>query len=211
MSTSGPAPQTEKPADWRARLRGSRFGTLAVLVVTTALVLVGAYLIDRPDPGASTTDSDVTAVELMGEQSGPPPKVGEPAQDFTAMTVDGQEVSLSQFKGRPVWLTFGASWCASCRAEFPDVQTVHSQSGDDGPVVLSVYLSEGTSTVRDFTQRTGLTFTHIPDPQTRLASMYRVMGVPTHYFIDTAGVLRSVEIGALPKDRMDAHLAELTP
>src|SRR5665647_2652833 len=61
--------------------------------------------------------SGTTAVELSGPGGGAAPKIGSPAQDFTGTTVDGKEVSLSSLKGHPVWLTFGASWCAACVAE----------------------------------------------------------------------------------------------
>ncbi len=196
---SGPAP------DWRARLRGSRLGTLAVLTLTTLLVMAGAYLINRPDPAAE----GVTSVQLTGEQVGPAPKVGEPAQDFAATTVDGTRISLAGYRGKPVWLTFGASWCASCRAEAPDIQAAYGRAKAGGTVVLGVYLSEPAEQVRDFAGRLGLTYPQVADPQTRIASAYRVMGVPTHVFVDVKGVVRAIHVGVLTGERMDAALADI--
>ncbi|GAB2961460.1 hypothetical protein GCM10027280_57800 [Micromonospora polyrhachis] len=197
---------TDRPAGWRARIRTSRVGTLAVLAVTTVLVMGAAYLVDRPDPDAD----GVTAVELTGAASGPPPAVGKPAQDFTATTVDGQPVSLSEHKGKPIWLTFGASWCAPCRAEAPDIQAAYDQAKANGVVVIAVYLSEDAKDVRDYAIRLGLDFLHVADPETRIASAYRVMGIPTHYFINRAGELHSIKVGVLNRARMDAALAEIS-
>lgn len=61
------------------------------------------------------------AVQVTGDTSGPAPEVDKPAQDFAARTVKGEPISLSGLKGRPVWLTFGASWCTARRAEAPDM------------------------------------------------------------------------------------------
>ena len=165
----------------------------------------GAYLINRPDPAPG----GVTTVQLKGALAGPAPKVGEPAQDFTATTIDGKATSLAAYRGKPVWLTFGASWCASCRAEAPDIQAAYERAKSSGVVVLGVYLSEDATAVRDFAGRLGLTYPQMADPQTKIASAYRVMGVPTHVFVDRSGIVRSIQVGVLTQERMDTALAEL--
>ncbi|GAB78809.1 Peroxiredoxin [Austwickia chelonae] len=199
--------------DWRARLRSSRFGTIGVLLVTLVLVMGGAYLVNRPAGDTSTPTAQGTEklspVQLKGGASGPAPKVGEPAPEFSSATADGQEISLSQYAGRPVWLTFGASWCSACRAEFPDVQATHAAAKPDGLAVIGIYLSEEASSVKEFTQRLKLDFTHVPDPQTRIASAYRVMGVPAHVFIDKEGVVRSIDSGILSHDQIKERLAKI--
>lgn len=196
----------DRPAGWRARIRESRLATLAVLGVTAVVVMAGAYLVDRPKSAAA----GLTAVELTEAKSGPPPAVGQPAQDFTATTVDGQQVSLSGFQGHPVWLTFGATWCAPCRAEAPDIQTAYEQAKAGGVVVVGVYISEDPAAVRDFAGRLGLSYVHVADPDTRIASAYRVLGIPTHFFIDRSGVVRSIKMGVLTRARMDSALAEIS-
>jgi peroxiredoxin len=191
-----------RPKGWQQRVRESRLGTVLVLAGTAAVVMVGAYMVDRKPPEAA----GVQAVKLTGAGEGAPPKVGTPAQDFTATTVDGQKVSLSSFKGQAVWLTFGASWCAACKAEAPDIQAAYEKFKPQGVVVLSVSISEDSATVKDYGDRIGLTFPKIADPETRIASAYRVAGIPAHFFIDKAGVLNSVKTGGLSPEQMDASL-----
>ena len=58
-----------------------------------------AYLVNRP-----ADDAGVRAVTLSGPRHGAPPEIGKQAQDFTATTVDGREVSLSDYRGKAVWL-----------------------------------------------------------------------------------------------------------
>lgn len=195
----------ERPAGGRARIRQSRLGTLVVLGVTTVLVMAGAYLVERPKSA-----DGVTAVELTGDKSGPPPEVGRPVQDFTATTIDGKQVSLSGYRGQAVWLTFGATWCADCRAEAPDIQGAYEKAKANGVVVLSVYLNEDTGKVRDYSERLGLNYVHVSDPDTTISSAYRVIGIPAHFFIDRSGVLRSTKVGVLDREAMDSALADIS-
>lgn len=190
--------------DWRTRLRESRLGTAGVLAVTAVLVLGGAYLVsDASDPA----EDGVSRVELVG-QVGPAPEVDAPAHDFRAVTTDGREVALSDYAGRPVWLVFNATWCSSCRAEAPDIQQAHLEHAD--VTVLSVYIGESQHRVEGYAERAGLTYDHIVDPQTTIASAYRVLGIPAHLFIDGEGVVRSSTVGSLSRSQMDRALAGIT-
>jgi cytochrome c biogenesis protein CcmG/thiol:disulfide interchange protein DsbE len=191
---------------WRERIRESRMGTLLVLGVTAAIVMAGAYVVGRP----SAAEAGVQKVTLTGTGTGAPPRVGTAAQDFKATTVDGKTVSLSSYKGQPVWLTFGASWCAPCAAEAPDVEAAYQKFKPGGAVVLAVSISEDSATVRDFRDRLGLTFPMLADPDTNVASAYRVNGIPAHYFIDRSGVLRSVKTGGLSPEQMNTALTEIS-
>ena len=204
-------PQASPPKGWQQRIRESRFGTVLVLAVTAALVTVGAYLVQRPSPTATATTGatgGVTATNVVAG-NGPAPKIGSPAQDFTGTTTDGKQVSLSSYRGQSVWLTFGASWCAACVAEAPDIQAASVKFKTKGVVVLAISISEDSATVKDYANRVGLTFPMIADPDTKIASLYRVYGIPAHFFIDKAGVLAATKTGGLGKEQMDTALTEL--
>jgi cytochrome c biogenesis protein CcmG/thiol:disulfide interchange protein DsbE len=201
-----PLPTVAKPKTWQQRIRESRLGTLLVLAVTAAIVIGGAYLIERP----TATAAGLQAIALSGPTDGAPPKIGTPAQDFTATTVDGKKVSLSGLKGHPVWLTFGASWCAACVAEAPDVQAASEKFKPKGVIVLAIFIREDSATVKDYANRVGLTYPKVADPDTRIASAYRVYGIPAHFFIDKSGILRSIKTGGLSPEQMDAALTEIS-
>jgi cytochrome c biogenesis protein CcmG/thiol:disulfide interchange protein DsbE len=184
------------------RARETRLGNLAVLAVVAVLVTAAAYAVDHR---SAVQESGVTAVKLTGE-AGTAPVVGRPAPDFTASTVDGTTISLAGLRGHPVWLTFGASWCAACRAEAPDIQAASERARAQGATVVEVFISEDAATVRSYGQRVGLTYPKVADPQTRIASQYRVLGIPAHFFIDSSGVLRTVKAGSLTGQEMDANV-----
>jgi cytochrome c biogenesis protein CcmG/thiol:disulfide interchange protein DsbE len=194
------------PRSWQQRIRESRLGTLLVLAVTAAIVMGGAYLVDRP----AAAQAGTTAVKLSGTGGGAAPKIDSPAQDFTATTVGGKQVSLSSYKGQPVWLTFGASWCAACVAEAPDIESTYQKFKAKGIVVLAVSISEDSAAVKDYATRVGLTFPMVADPDTRIASVYGVYGIPAHFFIDKSGILRSVKTGDLSRDQMAAAITDIS-
>ena len=205
-------PPVSPPKGWQQRIRESRFGTVLVLAVTAALVMGGAYLVGRPST-ATTTAADgttgTTATNVVAGD-GPAPKIGSPAPDFTATTVDGKQVSMSSYKGQSVWLTFGASWCAACVSEAPDIQSSYEKFKAKGAVVLAIFINEDAGTVKDYATRVGLTFAKVADPNSDIASEYRAYGIPAHYFIDKAGVLRSIKTGALSTEQMDTALTEIS-
>lgn len=180
----------------------SRGATLAIMGVTAAIIAAVAFMVNQPAAGAQ----GFTSVTLTGASAGEAPTIGKPAPDFVATTVDGKAVRLSDLKGKSVWLTFGASWCQPCRAENPDIQATWQKFADRGLVVLAIFISEDAPAVRDYADRVGLTYQKVADPDTRIASGYRIMGIPSHYFIDSSGVLRQIKIGSLDPAAMEAAL-----
>jgi thiol-disulfide isomerase/thioredoxin len=116
---------------------------------------------------------------------------------------------MSDYAGKPLWLTFGASWCSDCRAESPDVEAAYQRYKDRGLVVLGVFISESASDISGYAKRAGLTFPIVVDQDTVIASSYRTLGIPTHYFIGADGLVKEIRIGALHADDMDRALAAI--
>lgn len=188
--------------DPRRRWRETPLGNLVVLAVVTLLVLGGAWALNRPGAG------DSTPVEVMAGDA-PAPEVGAPATDFTAMTTDGDQIRLSDYAGQPVWISFVATWCSSCRAEAPDIQDAWEESAGE-VAMLSVYLAEDASQVAVYAERLGIDYPQVPDPQNAIAGQYRVMAVPSHVFIDADGVVTATHVGVLTRDQMTQSLAEVS-
>ena len=194
---------------WRERIRSSRFGTLAVLLVTAAVVAGGVWLVDgrRTDAAAA---AGTTVVTLPGVSTVPPPEVGSPAQDFTLTTVDGRTVSLEELRGKAVWIVFGASWCAACQAEAPDIEAASEKYASDGLVVVGVNINEGQDAVRSYADRVGITYPVGADEQSAIADAYRVSAIPAHFFVDRRGVLREVRQGSVSTDAIATSVARVT-
>ncbi|MFQ5614833.1 MAG: TlpA family protein disulfide reductase [Anaerolineae bacterium] len=141
----------------------------------------------------------------------PAPAAGHPAPDFTLLTLEGQEVSLSDFKGQPLVINFWATWCPPCRAEMPDFQEVFLKHQNDGFVVLSV-----NSTVQDdpdlvpgFVDEFGLTFPILLDQTGATTQAYNILGLPTSIFVDKNGVVNEVFTGPVNKAFIESKLDDL--
>nr|WP_269779330.1 TlpA disulfide reductase family protein [Propioniciclava soli] len=172
---------------------------LLYLAAFVAVVVLGVWLLLPPAPSSASVDP--------GANARPAPTVGQEAPDFTATTLDGRTVSLASLRGTPVWLTFGATWCAPCRVEAPDIEAAH----DGRAEILAVYMGEPGATVAPYAQRMGLTFGQIPDADGQLSALYGVRGIPVHYFVDAEGVVRSTRVGILGPETIDAELAAIQP
>jgi cytochrome c biogenesis protein CcmG/thiol:disulfide interchange protein DsbE len=186
--------------------RRGRLTNLAIVGITGAIILAVAYMANQPAPGSSTT---FTKVNVGGLSGGGGPTVGQLAPDFKANTDQGKSVQLSSFIGSPVWLTFGASWCQPCRSENPDIQAAWDKYKDKGLVLVQVFYTEDQATVTRYADTVGITYTRIPDPDSRLAGAYRIMGIPTHFFIDKTGVLHQITSSTLDPAAIDTVLKEI--
>lgn len=187
--------------------RPSGMGVVRNILATIALGIVIAGLVwffDRP--GDSTTSEPIT---LTAAASGSAPEVGEEAPDFRVQGLDGQSFQLSDFRGSAVWINFWASWCPPCRAESPDIEAVYQEKRDEGLVVLALSIGEGASAVRDYVERTGITFTVGLDEGTDIAAAYRIAGIPSHYFVDRDGILRESRVGSMSRETMEEEVDEI--
>ncbi len=127
------------------------------------------------------------------------PEAGSLAPDFTLPSLNGTPVRLSDFRGRKaVLLNFWASWCPSCQQEMPTMEALYRRFKGEGLEILAVSLDQNREDVVMFMEGHGLTFPALLDADSRVANTYRVTGIPTHYFIDKTGVIRSREVG--PRD-----------
>ena len=159
---------------------------LLVLLVVFAAVLVGAgalYAVFSKqaavDPlGGSSSQNQSDASEERME-----------APDFTVVDGEGNEISLSDFRGKPVILNFWASWCGPCQSEMPDFDSYYNEYQEDIHFLM-VNVTGGRETVdtaKEFIQEEGYTFPVYYDTKGEGSTAYGVYGIPMTFFIDEEG------------------------
>ncbi len=191
--------------------RNSPVGNIVILAATTVIVLAVVWFVgfarggDNQDVAAEGAEGQASSVDIP-DTGQPAPEVGEAAPQFTATTLDGKEFDLANLGGKPAWIVFNATWCANCRAEIPDVEETFDKAGDRVQI-LSVYVSDTESAVADYSQKLGLTYPQVVDSGNSIAALYRVVGLPTHYFIDGDGTVNQVRVGTLSPALIDESLA----
>lgn len=127
----------------------------------------------------------------------PSPREGFPAPDFTLSTLAGEPATLSGFRGRVVVVNVWASWCGPCRAEMPALQDIYAAQQGRGLEVLAVNsaFQDSAADAQAFVQELGLTFPILLDQDGAVSRRYLVRGLPSTFFIDRQGVIRTVIFG----------------
>lgn len=184
-----------------SRVRRGVFRRIVFPVVVIAAIAATIWWIDyRPDGSDSPSGERYGPVEmpaaLVPAGAKVKAEVGSLAPDFLLGGMkEGEEVRLSDYRGRPVVLNFWATWCAPCRKEIPNLVAAYDQYADEGLVVIGLNHEEGSSIVKPYVDKFGMDFPIAIDLDGEMWDRYRLLGLPTTFFIDRDGVIRSIYMG----------------
>jgi len=92
-------------------------------------------------------------------------------------------------------INFWGPTCIPCTAEFPLLKAKLAEHAADGLAVVGVLTDDPPDLARTFVAAQGATWPTVIDPNAALKRTYQVLGRPQSYFVDRAGVLRSIQIG----------------
>lgn len=176
--------------------------TLLALGLFTSLGLAALMLLGagRLLGGASTVGSTPIADRIAP---------GQPAPDFTATTLDGTTIRLSDLRGHPVALNFWATWCGPCRLEMPELEAAQARYRETGLMILAINAGEDAEVVQAYLDELGLTLTVVLDPEGAILDLYEVRALPTTVWIDGEGFIRAEHLGPLDATRIDQYMGEL--
>ena len=136
------------------------------------------------------------------------PVVGRLAPAFELQTLDGGLASLGGYRGRPVLVNFWATWCVPCKEEMPALQAEATAHPD--LVVLGVDNVESAVKVNAFVEQLGVRFPILLDQDGSVLERYQVVALPTTFFVDRAGVLRSIYRGPLAANILRDSIAAIS-
>ncbi|MEI5907630.1 redoxin domain-containing protein [Bacillus spongiae] len=131
---------------------------------------------------------------------------GATPPDFTLTTVDGKDMTLSALKGKKVILNFWATWCPPCKAEMPYMQQYYETFQKEHNVeIVAVNLTSednGPSAVQKFIKDYQLTFPVLLDKSGEVADSYKVLSIPTTYFLTSDGHIYEKRIGPMSEEML---------
>ena len=128
------------------------------------------------------------------------------APDFTLANLDGERVSMNQYKGKVVLLNFWGTWCGPCRKEIPDFVKLSDKYKKQGLEIVGITLTSGSpEKINTFARNWGINYallTDIEGNETQMvtalygkATGKQITGIPTTFLIDRDGYIRQKYVG----------------
>lgn len=129
-------------------------------------------------------------------------EVGASAPDFTLENIEPNQaaITLSDLRGKTVYVDFWASWCAPCLRSMPLINALYGEYRDQGFEVIAINVDDPIEDGEDFLEDNPVNYLVALDTDNTVLTEYGVIGMPTSYLIDPKGIVRMVHMGFKEKD-----------
>lgn len=160
--------------------------------------LLGAFLLANIGCEAGSTEpSSQASAETSSVLERVGPRVGTPAPNFQLWDLDGNPISLSEYRGEVVLVNFWATWCGPCRVEMPAMEKLYREFNGKGFEILAVSTDpQGVAVTRPFKESLGLSFPILHDSDYRVGIAYGARTLPITFLVDRQGMIRHRIFGA---------------
>lgn len=118
------------------------------------------------------------------------------APDFTLRDLNGREVTLSDYRGKIVFLNLWATWCPPCRDEIPSMERLNEVFGARDFVMLAVNVDEQAASLQTFMREHPHGFTVLHDADAKVQKLYQVFKFPETFVIGKDGIVLDHIVGA---------------
>ena len=107
----------------------------------------------------------------------------------------GRPVSLSEFRGKIVFINFWTTWCLACVIEMPSMEKLHQRFKDKDFVMVAINLQESAERVNQFYKKHQLTFTTLLDITGDVGAALSINAIPTTFILDKTGRIIGKALG----------------
>jgi len=166
---------------------------VSVIGAVILILIVTAAVVESSSRSAGTAANEAGNQTTAGLKTGN--KIGELAPDFTLTTIDGKTMNLYDYRGKNIILNFWATWCGPCTYEVPFLRQIDETWAKAGVAIIAVNTQDNVENAAIYAKRHNLNFVIPVDPRGGVATMFNVHGLPTTFFIDSDGVIKSVKVG----------------
>ena len=156
--------------------------------------------VDTDLPDASANNSSDSSADHSAEST------TYQAPDFTALDMNGNEVKLSDYFGRPIIINFWATWCGPCKSELPAFDNMYARYGNEVEFMM-LNLTDGSretiDRVKSFVSNEEFSFPVYFDTTLEAASTYGAYSIPMTLFIDAKGIPVHSQMGAMSEETLE--------
>ena len=194
---------------------------IIILVLAMILVLGGAGILYNqlgqqaaPDLLATQAPQETQAAEASTPATQTTESEHYLTPEFTVYDLEGKEVRLSDYFGKPIVLNFWASWCGPCQMEMPDFNEKYLEIGEKVQFLI-INMTDGSretvETASAFITEQGYSFPVFYDTNMDAAAVYSVYSLPTTYFIDVEGYTIARATGAIDAETLQRGIDMIMP
>jgi thiol-disulfide isomerase/thioredoxin len=109
--------------------------------------------------------------------------------EISLKDLNSRPVSLSDFRGKIVFLNFWTTWCYACRIEMPDMEKLYQKFKNKDFAIVTINLQESASQVKQFFKEFNLTFTALLDSDGEVGAHFMITAIPTSFILDKKGII----------------------
>lgn len=202
MSES-PLPENETPAPKRAL-------PIGLIAILAAALFIGVGLAVLVLSSNNASNGGMIAIPTSSRTL---IREGMPAPQFALNTLDGKPVALADLRGKAVLVNFWASWCPPCLEETPALIEAYNTLKKENPNIefVGIGTNDEKANLVKFAENNSIPYLVVDDGDGKVSDAYAVRGMPTTFFIDSAGIVRTVWNGEIKKDKVLELMRAMTP
>ena len=134
----------------------------------------------------------------------------QPFSDFNLTTLDGDFISIKDYRGKIVVVDFWSSWCAPCRAEGPILSESHKTWRERGVEFIGIAIWDDVDSVEKFIYQNNIEYVNGIDTSGLIAVDFGITGIPEKFFVNPNGEIVKKVVGPNTTDTLDRILTEMT-
>lgn len=170
----------------------------------------------------SNNNSDNKKEETKTSEQTNSKQTKKEAYNFIVKDIDGNDVKLSDFKGKKIYINIWASWCGPCIREIPELEKVYQEIKNNEDIVFISITSpsdaafenmnpadETKKVILDKANELGVTYPVLFDFQDKVFTKYSVRAFPTHIFINSDGTINAQIPGMMNEKTLSEHIKNL--
>jgi len=150
---------------------------------------------DTRDPSIGFRCCSGTAEPQAGTDSYPGGKVGDQMRAWSGKLSNGKTFQSSSIKGKPLVMTFWASWCEPCKKELPALAEMYRDKHGEGLEVIGINVDKDPAAARRFLKQNPLPFKVVMDGNKAIMNTFQTRGVPTTFWVTRSGEIRQRSVG----------------
>ena len=175
---------------------------LAAAVVAVVAIAFFVFSQGRPQPTAQSP----LPVAATGSASA----AADPLPAFSLPAPGGGRISAADLKGKPTVINFFASWCSSCWAEIPHIQSAYNDYQGRGLQIVGIGVLDSEDSLRWMVTKLRITYPTAYDTSgDTVVKILQLRSMPTTLFVDRQGIVRARWQGFLDQETLQRLIAQI--